>query len=275
MRKALLLASLMYTASYTPANAQAAAPADTADAEPTIGDIVVVARKTEERLQDVPISIKALSGDALQQASVHNVQDLQFSVPGFVEFPEGQGGAPDFAIRDAKQSGVSGSQGGVAVYLDYVPITSNFAIANSTYDLQSVQVLKGPQGTLFGKNTTGGAIIFTPNKPTDRFEGALTGGYGNYNRFDVNGMINLPIGEGVGLRVSGRYLHRDGYIAQPGVGPDSTQDAENSHSVRAILRIQPSSSFTSDTTFDYYQRHDIRLLPPAQFRECPAVQWCL
>ena len=235
------------------AAADTSATAPAATAQPSIGDIVVTARKTEEKLQNVPIAVTALSGAALKQQTVHGVQDLQFHVPGFVEYPEGQGGAPDFAIRGAKQQGVAGSQGGVAVYLDYVPLTSNYSIANSTYDMQSVQVLKGPQGTLFGKNTTGGAIIFSPNKPTDKFEGSFTGEYGNYNRVDMTGMVNLPITDGVALRVSGRYVHRDGYLNNL-IGPD--QDAENHHSIRAILRIQPTDRITSDTTFDYYHQHN-------------------
>jgi iron complex outermembrane recepter protein len=240
-----------------PAAAQApVAPGSAAPAaapQQAIGDIVVTARKTEEKLQNVPIAVTALSGAALKQQTIQGAQDLQFHVPGFVEYPEGQGGAPDFAIRGAKQQGVAGSQGGVAVYLDYVPLTSNYAIVNSTYDMQSVQVLKGPQGTLFGKNTTGGAIIFAPNKPTDRFEGSLTGEYGNYGRVDITGVVNVPITDGVALRVSGRYVHRDGYLDNL-IGPD--QDSENHHSIRAILRIQPTDRITSDTTFDYYHQRN-------------------
>jgi len=264
VRKAYYLALLSacsplpLAAQTVPAPAAQPAPATTpqpatAATQPSIGDIVVTARKTEEKLQNVPIAVTALSGAALKQQTIQGVQDLQFHVPGFVEYPEGQGGAPDFAIRGAKQQGVAGSQGGVAVYLDYVPLTSNYAITNSTYDMQSVQVLKGPQGTLFGKNTTGGAIIFAPNKPTDKFEGSFTGEYGNYNRVDMTGMVNLPITDGVALRVSGRYVHRDGYLDNL-IGPD--QDSENHHSIRAILRIQPTDRITSDTTFDYYHQRN-------------------
>jgi len=220
-----------------------------------IADIVVTARKTEEKLQNVPIAVTALTGAALKQQTIQNVQDVQFHVPGFVSYPEAQGGAPDFAIRGAKQQGISASQGGVAVYLDYVPLSSNFSIKTATYDMQNVQVLKGPQGTLFGKNTTGGAIIFAPNKPTDHFEAYLQGEYGNYNRVDLTGMVNLPLTDGVALRVAGRFIHRDPYIKDVN-DSDSGEDSENSKSLRATLRIQPSDNITNDTMFDWYHQSE-------------------
>lgn len=231
-----------------------AAPTATAPDTQAITDIVITARKTQEKLQDVPIAVTAIGGAALKEKTIQGVQDIQFHVPGFVEYPEAQGGAPDFAIRGAKQQGVSGSQGGVAVYLDYVPLSSNYSIATSTYDMQSVQVLKGPQGTLFGKNTTGGAIIFSPNKPGNRFEGSLTGEYGNYNRVDLTGVVNVPIGQGVGLRLAGRYIHRDPYIVNIGSAGGGA-DSENNQSFRASLRIQPGTTFTNDTVFDYYHQN--------------------
>jgi iron complex outermembrane recepter protein len=240
------------------------APADTAAAAPSaatpaqsgtgIADIVVTARKTEEKLQNVPIAVTALSGAQLKQQTIQNVQDVQYHVPGFLSFPEPQGGAPDFAIRGAKQYGISGSQGGIGVYLDYIPLSSNFSIKTATYDMQNVQVLKGPQGTVFGKNTTGGAVIFTPNKPTDHFEAYLQGEYGNYNRVDLTGMVNLPITDGVALRVAGRYVHRDPYYENED-GPGGT-DGENNKSLRATLRIQPNDKLTNDTMFDWYHQHE-------------------
>ncbi|HZU65069.1 MAG TPA: TonB-dependent receptor [Novosphingobium sp.] len=237
------------------AAADEAPPAPAPAAREGIADIIVTARKTSEKMQDVPVAVTALSGAKLQQQSIMSVQDVQFHVPGFVEYPEAQGGAPDFAIRGAKQQGVSGSQGGVAVYLDYIPLSSNYSIATATYDMQAVQVLKGPQGTLFGKNTTGGAIIFSPNKPTDKFEGDFKAEYGNYNRVDLTGMLNLPITEGVALRVAGRYVHRDAYITNVGAsGSLGNFDSENNQSLRATLRIQPNEAITSDTMFDYYHQ---------------------
>lgn len=221
-----------------------------------LGDIVVTARKTAEKMQDVPIAVTSISGAKLQQQSIMSVQDVQFHVPGFVEYPEAQGGAPDFAIRGAKQQGVSGSQGGVATYLDYVPLSSNYSVVTGTYDMQSVQVLKGPQGTLFGKNTTGGAIIFSPNKPSNKFEGSASAQYGNYNRIDLTGMINLPIAEAVSLRVAGRYVKRDAYIKNVGAtGHNGDIDSENNKSFRVSLRMKPSSVITNDTMFDYYHQN--------------------
>ncbi|GAC1572075.1 MAG: TonB-dependent receptor [Sphingomicrobium sp.] len=248
-------------AALTPAAPQAA-PGETKTTPPAtqqsneLGDIVVTARKTAEKMQDVPIAVTSISGAKLQQQSIMSVQDVQFHVPGFVEYPEAQGGAPDFAIRGAKQQGVSGSQGGVATYLDYVPISSNYSVVTGTYDMQSVQVLKGPQGTLFGKNTTGGAIIFSPNKPTNVLEGYASGQYGNYNRVDLTGMFNLPIADGMGLRVAGRYVKRDAYIKNVGAsGHNGDLDSEDNNSFRVSLRLKPVGILTNDIVFDYYHQN--------------------
>src|SRR6187402_3279194 len=238
------------TAIPAPAAQTNSAPDASAQADKGIADIVVTARKTEEKLQNVPIAVTALSGAALKEQTVQNVQDVQFHVPGLVSYPEAQGGAPDFAIRGAKQQGISASQGGVAVYLDYIPLSSNYSIKTATYDMQSVQVLKGPQGTLFGKNTTGGAIIFAPNKPTDHFEASLQGEYGNYNRVDLTGMVNLPITDGVALRVAGRFVHRDPYTKNIADTGPSRLDDENHESGRAILRWTPTTDITNDVTVD-------------------------
>jgi iron complex outermembrane recepter protein len=93
-----------------------------------------------------------------------------------------------------------------------VPLTTSLAIAYSMYDIASVSVLKGPQGTLFGVNTTGGAIVFQPNKPTHDFEAYAEGGAGNYDRKELRGMINVPVSEVVQLRFAGEAVHRDGFV---------------------------------------------------------------
>jgi len=252
-------AALAAMASMTPANAQTAAPAThapDASGQPGIGDIVVTARKQEEKLQRVPITVAAVSAAQIKQRNIQSTQDVQFNVPGLSQAPEPQGQQPDFAIRGTRQQGAIGSQGGVAVYVDYTPLQSTNSIAYSTYDMQSIQVLKGPQGTLFGKNTTGGAIIFAPNKPTQKFEGFITGGYGNYNRREITGMINIPLSDTLALRVAGSYVHRDGYTKNIADTGPSRLDDENHESGRAILRWTPSSSITNDLMVDLTHIHN-------------------
>ncbi|MDF8334571.1 TonB-dependent receptor [Novosphingobium cyanobacteriorum] len=237
----------------------------------TIGEIIVTARKTAESQQTVPIAITTLGGDALQQKTIQSVRDIQFNVPGLVNYPEPQGGAPGFAIRGTRQQGITGSQGGVAVYLGYVPLTSTMSIKNSNYDMQSVQVLKGPQGTLFGKNTTGGAIIFMPNAPSDKFEGMTKVGYSRWDRKDLTAMINVPISEFAALRIAGRYIKSDGrlknvidpndpdvafYDSVFGAANRSTKDlwAEDNQSLRVSLKLTPTENLTNTTMFDWYHQ---------------------
>jgi len=242
-----------------PAMAQGAgvsAPAVEAAAPAGIGDIVVTARKQEEKLQRVPITVAAVSTAQIKQQTIQSTQDVQFHVPGLSQAPEPQGQQPDFAIRGTRQQGAIGSQGGVAVYVDYFPLLSTNSIGYSTYDMQSIQVLKGPQGTLFGKNTTGGAIIFVPNKPTHEFEGFLTGGYGNYNRREATGMVNIPLGDTLALRLSGSYVHRDGYTKNIAATGPRRLDDENHESGRAILRWTPSSTITNDLMVDLTHLHN-------------------
>jgi iron complex outermembrane receptor protein len=237
-------------------DAQPAAPDPAVAPQASIGDIVVTARKQEEKLQRVPITVAAVSTAQIKQQTIQSTQDVQFHVPGLVQAPEPQGQQPDFAIRGTRQQGAIGSQGGVAVYVDYIPLLSTNSIAYSTYDMQSIQVLKGPQGTLFGKNTTGGALIFAPNKPTQKFEGFLTGGYGNYNRRELTGMINIPLSDTLALRVSGSYVHRDGYTKNVADTGPSRLDDERHESGRAILRWTPTSDITNDLMVDLTHIHN-------------------
>lgn len=234
-----------------PVVAQTAQPAEKPDSPATdsgITDIVVTARKSDERLQTVPITINAISGDDLEKKRIQTVTDIQFYAPGVVINPEAQGGAPDFSIRGARQNGIVSSQGGVATYLGYVPIPSTYSVAYAAYDLKSVQVLKGPQGTLFGKNTTGGAVIFLPNDPTDVFAGSIKAGYGNYHRSEVEGFLNVPVTDRLALRVSGNWVDRDGFTRNQ-AGPDL--DAERHWSLRGIVRWSPIDAITNTTMVDY------------------------
>jgi outer membrane receptor protein involved in Fe transport len=141
-------------------------PVWSADAESTesassggrIEEIVVTARKQAESQQDVPISLTALSDADLHKSTVLSIADLQANAPGLVVSASSKGGAPNLGIRVAhSQNGQEGS--GITAYVDDVPMHSTWVVANMMYDMQSVSVLKGPQGTLFGTNSTGGAFI--------------------------------------------------------------------------------------------------------------------
>jgi outer membrane receptor protein involved in Fe transport len=254
----LLIAATSTVQAASPASS-AVAPAATSGGS-QLEEVIVTARRTEESAQVVPVSITALSADALERKVVLNVQDLQTSVPGLFISPNSQGGAPTFAIRGAKAD--NGTSATVAVYIDDVPVVSTLSVANMVYDLQSVSTLKGPQGTLFGANSTGGAIIFLPNKPTNKFEGYGSVGFGSYSRQQYQGMVNLPISDVLQLRLAAEVVRRNGYERN---SPSSTGSAFNGikgydddkhESARVSVRFKPNERLVNDLVFDYFHVND-------------------
>lgn len=180
-------------------------------------DIVVTAQRRNERAQDVPIAITAFSSERLQQQGITQAQNLQATVPSLVV---GNNGTPSreaqsFTIRG--QGATFQASPGVVVYLNEVPLPAPISIpqqggAGNFVDLENVQVLNGPQGTLFGRNTTGGAVLLVPKKPANDFEGYGQVKYGSHDNVELEGAVNVPvIDDKVLLRVAGAYQKRDGY----------------------------------------------------------------
>ena len=183
-----------------------------AAAEEAYGDIIVTAQKRAERLQDVPVSVSAISGDALQQSRVTQADELVTKVPNLQLTSTVGDNTPIFALRGVSMSDYSLNQASpVATYYDEV-YKGNFAFLGvAMFDLERVEVLRGPQGTLYGKNTTGGAVNLISRAPKlGEVNGYLNLGYGNYNRIDVNGGINVPLGETLAARVAFTYAKADG-----------------------------------------------------------------
>lgn len=182
------------------------------------GDIIVTARRVEERLQDVPISMTVFSQQELTQRNVAVATDLvaytpsltvnqrfgpekaSFSIRGF---NQDLNTAPTVGVYFAEVVGVRAQSGNTS---------GNSVGAGAFTDLANVQVLKGPQGTLFGRNTTGGAILLTPQKPTGDFEGYVEGTYGNYDQKRLQGAINIPLADTFKVRLVGETNQRDGYM---------------------------------------------------------------
>lgn len=224
-----------------------------------VEDIVVTARKTAESQQSVPVAITALSQAGLQRQAVLSVQDLQTAVPGLFVAPNSQGGAPTFAIRAAKAD--NGTSATVTTYINDMPTTTTRAVANMIYDMQSVTTLKGPQGTLFGSNSTGGAIIFHPNAPTSRFEGYLKAGLGSFNRREIEGVINVPASDLLQFRLAGNLVRRDGFVTNRASdaqrGAASTELSDDRHeSARLSVRFTPSAALQNDLLVNYFHEQD-------------------
>ena len=227
-----------------------------------IEEVIVTARKTEESVQVVPVSVTALSTASLEKQAVLSVQDLRTSVPGLFVAANSQGGAPTFAIRAAKAD--NGTSDTVTAYIDDMPVASTISVGNMVYDMQSISVLKGPQGTLFGANSTGGAIVFRPNRPSDKFEGYAEVGVGNFGRQQFQGMINLPVNDMLQLRLAGETVKRDGFVHNR--GPDGGDLSDDDHqSLRFSARLKPGGGWQHDLLLDYFNKDNkpLQAIPTA------------
>ncbi|NIB44099.1 TonB-dependent receptor [Pseudomaricurvus alkylphenolicus] len=183
-------------------------------------EIVVNARRVEESLQSVPVTVTALDSDALREATITSTTDIQQNVPGI--FLGGSGGPqnPLYVIRGQSKGLIGTTSPAVVSYFAEVPQPA-WGSAVPQFDMDSIQVLKGPQGTLFGRNTTGGAILYAPTAPDYELSGYLGATLGAHSQQRVQGALNIPLVEDkVALRVAGDIHQRDGYTDNIGVGGD-------------------------------------------------------
>jgi iron complex outermembrane recepter protein len=225
MRKALYISGIaLVQALAFPAFAQ-----DTARPQAVANDddaIIVTARRSEERLQDVPISITVLSQDAITKRNIVNAGELGSYVPSLATNANFGPEKSSFSIRGFIQEGRTSPSVGV-YFADVVApransgtTSGNGAGVGAFFDLQNVQVLKGPQGTLFGRNTTGGAILLVPTKPTSKLEGYLEGTLGNYDARRLQGVLNVPLSDSIRVRGAFDWNKQDGYLRnRSGIGP--------------------------------------------------------
>lgn len=227
-----------------PAFAQDAAPA--ADATYEIpGDIVVTARKSEERLQDVPITITALTGDVMKAKDVRGLTELYKLTPGLNFEDIGSRQSPRLQMRGLSTSATGGSK--VSVFVDGMYIGADFS-AISFADLERVEVLKGPQSAVFGRSTFSGAINYVTRTPTSQYKGNITGTLASRGEKELTGYLSGPIiGDTLLGMVSGRYFDYN--------GPDSWKNQQDGQrigsnhtgagSAKLVLNAAPSLKFTA------------------------------
>ena len=203
-----------------------------------VTDIVVTAQRREESLQDVPLSIVAIGRDALQNADVTEASRLEQIAPGL---RLGRSGAdPRPAIRGIYTESIQGNADPrIAFYIDEIYQSRTSMTSVPFVDIERVEVQKGPQGTLFGRNSYGGNIAISTAKPNDRFEGGFNVLYGSYNRVMVDGHINLPLSEGLAVRFAGNYERRDGFIKSVTAPGFADMDDKNHFYLRGSLRWAP------------------------------------
>jgi iron complex outermembrane receptor protein len=223
----------------------------------TLDDVVVTARRREERAQDVPVAISVLNAETLKDQQVRTTADLTTNVPNVIVAPSSYGtSTPKFSFRGQHQvENLINVDASVGLYFaEFVlqrPQGTNFALT----DLASVQVLKGPQGTLFGKNSTGGAVLITPQRPDfDGFSGELTAGLGNYNLHTTSAVVNAPLSDTLALRLAVSATDHDGYIKNLAPGGRDLAD-EHGRSARLSLRYR-SGPVDSNTIYQYVNSRD-------------------
>lgn len=222
-------------------------------------EVIVVARRREENLQSVPVSVSVVSHEALRENNVQTFGDLQYLVPSMSSTTGFTRDALNLGIRGQGTNGISGLPGVIA-YLNEVPIPTdkdgNIAGGpGMLFDLESVQVLKGPQGTLFGRNTTGGALLIQSARPTNDLSGRIQLTFGNHNDREVDGAINIPLIEDKLLtRVAFRGQQRDGFtrlLAAPDHPNGVDADDRDTWSVRGTVTFRPTQGFQNDTIATY------------------------
>jgi len=226
-----------------------AAPPVARSQEGDISEIIVTARRTEERLQDVPISITVFNQEQLSNRNVTNATDLATYTPSLSANSNFGQENSSFAIRGFVQD--AGTPPSVGTY--FADVVSPRGPTQGTqagdgagpgyfFDMQNVQVLKGPQGTLFGRNTTGGAVLFVPQKPTSQFGGYGELSFGNYSMKREQGAINLPVSDVARLRIAIDHEKQDGYLRNiSGIGPQDYNNVDyTAFRVGFVLDLTPN-----------------------------------
>lgn len=260
MNSKILVAAAWGSAALAMTQSEAVRAADEGDN--ALEEIVVTAQKREERLIDVPMSVSVLSGEELKQRGIESIQDLSFSTPGLTMREDGPGSYTIFLRGLANQSG-SGAL--VGVYLDEAPLSLDGfnQLSPVALDLARIEVLKGPQGTLYGLGSAGGTIRYITNRPKlDRFEGSLEGtlssvSHGNTGE-EITGVFNAPIVQDkLAVRLAGTYTHGGGWIDQPEAGIKNGNGTELKN-FRGKVLWKPFEKFEAEGMIQVH-RADTRL----------------
>lgn len=268
--KLTLLAGVCASAFAFPAYAQEA------DDNNGVEEIIVTAQRSSERLQDVPIAVSAFSAESLERQQIKNTSDLQLTLPN-VTFTKTNFTSSSFTIRGIGDLCVGVTcDSATAIHLNDAPLFGTRLFEGEFYDLAQIEVLRGPQGTLFGRNATSGVVnIRTARPDLSGFAASGEAEYGNYNGVKLKGMINAPIGESVGVRLAGFYLNREGYTTN--LFDNSKIDDRNMYGLRGSIRFEPSDGTTIDIVAQYFHERDNRMRIQKQLcqRDPTGVMGCL
>lgn len=216
----------------------------------TLDVITVTAQRREEPLRDVPVSLTSLSTTELERRQIEEVKTLQYAAPNLTVTPwPGSPARVNIAMRgQVEPDRFPTVDPAVGVFFDGVYVARIAGANLALFDAERVEVLRGPQGTLYGRNTIGGAINVVPRKPGREPELAVTAGVGNYDRVDLDAVVNLPLREEHGLRLSASHTAHDGYGRNELLDRDLNEDT--TRFVRAQWRVTPAHRWTLDTSLE-------------------------
>ncbi|MDB5497299.1 MAG: hypothetical protein JWP28_1330 [Phenylobacterium sp.] len=249
----LLTSVAVIAATTTVPGAAAAAEATAASPTAAVAEVIVTARKREEDVERTPVAISVISKADLERRSIQTLEDIQRFTPGLTFQQTPYDTMSSFVgLRGQRASdNLQGQDPSVGEYMDGVYIATTSATnISSLLDLERIEVLKGPQGTLYGRNTTGGSVNIISTLPnSDGLSGTLLAGAGNFDRYEAAGTVNLPLAKGVSLRVSANLVDHSGY-AQDTVHHTDLLD-EHSRSIRATLRLDPTDKLEVLVRGDY------------------------
>ncbi len=217
-------------------------------------EVVVTAQRREESIADVPLSVTAINAEDMKQARLENIANIAAVTPS-VQFNSTNiaSSSANIIIRGLGTVGNSRTfEGGVGVFVDGVYRTRSGAVLESFLDMEGLQVLRGPQGTLFGKNTSAGTVLLSSSMPTfEGVNGSYDVGAGNYGRTEVQGAINIPISEVAALRIAGLYNELDGYVED--INRNKDINGKDTSAVKLQLLIKPTEKLSFRFIADYLE----------------------
>jgi outer membrane receptor protein involved in Fe transport len=246
-----MIAPAPLMAQATPGSAEPDAEAEAlAEAEAGIQDVVVTAQRREQALQDVPIAVTAFTGETLEERRIDDALDVQFNTPNLIYV-----GNERPALRGVGNNAISSTaENGTPAFTNGAYVGAR--AENEYYDLERIEILRGPQGTLFGRNTTGGAINLITRRPKGDFGGEVFAEYGNFDSLRVKAAINLPLGGVLQQRFAGYYLKRNGYTENLFTGRGI--DSRDQFGLRSSTRLAIGPSTEANLMVQYYRENSSR-----------------
>lgn len=214
------------------------------------GDIIVTARRRVETLQTVPVAATAVTSTMLEAKGIDDIQELSMTSPSLTATSVFSSTNANFSLRGFAPD--NNNYGGEPVVINYfADIPQIRAPLSQFYDLESVQILRGPQGTLFGRASNGGAILLTPVQPGNELSGHVRTQFGNFNNRELEAAITLPIiDDRLSVRLAGSIVRRDGYTEVLN-NPGFKMDNNRSEAFRISVSARPFEGLTNDLVFDY------------------------